>query len=116
MTELKNTQQQKRFKVLLLGDDCVDVYRYGTIDRISPEAPVPIFKFSHEEQRPGMAANVKHNLEIMGCDVTFLSNGTSIKTRLIDQRSRQHIVRIFCYIYNTLLTSYTNSPCRLCFP
>ena len=48
MNELKNIQQQKRFKVLLIGDDCVDVYRYGTIDRISPEAPVPIFNFSHK--------------------------------------------------------------------
>jgi D-beta-D-heptose 7-phosphate kinase/D-beta-D-heptose 1-phosphate adenosyltransferase len=94
MTDLKNIQQQKRFRVLLIGDDCVDVYRYGTIDRISPEAPVPVFKFSHEEHRPGMAGNVKENLETMGCDVTFLSNGISTKTRLIDIRSRQHIVRI----------------------
>lgn len=94
MSELTNIQQQKRFKVLLIGDDCVDVYRYGTIDRISPEAPVPIFKFSHEETRPGMAGNVRENLEMLGCDVVFLSNGTSTKTRLIDLRSRQHIVRI----------------------
>jgi bifunctional ADP-heptose synthase (sugar kinase/adenylyltransferase) len=94
MNELKNIQQQRRFKVLLIGDNCVDVYRYGTIDRISPEAPVPIFKYSHEETRPGMAGNVKENLEMLGCDVTFLSSGTSIKTRLIDLRSRQHIVRI----------------------
>jgi D-beta-D-heptose 7-phosphate kinase/D-beta-D-heptose 1-phosphate adenosyltransferase len=94
MNELKNIQQQRRFKVLLIGDDCIDVYRYGTIDRISPEAPVPIFKFSHQEKRPGMAGNVRENLEKLGCEVTFLSNGTSVKTRLIDMRSRQHIVRM----------------------
>ena len=94
MNELKNIQQQRRFKVLLIGDDCVDVYRYGTIDRISPEAPVPIFNFSHQEKRPGMAGNVRENLEKLGCEVTILSNGTSVKTRLIDMRSRQHIVRM----------------------
>lgn len=94
MSELTNIQQQRRFKVLLIGDNCVDVYRYGTVDRISPEAPVPIFKFSYEEKRPGMAGNVRENLELMGCDVVFLSSGTSIKTRLVDMRSHQHIVRI----------------------
>jgi D-beta-D-heptose 7-phosphate kinase/D-beta-D-heptose 1-phosphate adenosyltransferase len=41
-----------------------------------------------------MAANVKENLESLGCKVTFLSNGVSCKTRLIDLKSKQHIVRI----------------------
>lgn len=89
-----NTQQQKSFNILLIGDDCLDVYQYGTVDRISPEAPVPVFKFSHEETKPGMAANVKENLEKLGCNVAFLSNGVSCKTRLIDLKSKQHIVRI----------------------
>jgi D-beta-D-heptose 7-phosphate kinase/D-beta-D-heptose 1-phosphate adenosyltransferase len=70
------------------------VYQYGTVDRISPEAPVPVFKFSYEETKPGMAANVKENLEAFGCKVTFLSNGVSCKTRLIDIKSKQQIVRI----------------------
>ena len=87
-------QQQKQFKILLLGDDCIDVYQYGTVDRISPEAPVPVFKCSHEEHKPGMAGNVLKNLEALGCNVNFFHNETSIKTRLIDIRSRQHIVRL----------------------
>jgi bifunctional ADP-heptose synthase (sugar kinase/adenylyltransferase) len=94
MIELKNTQQQKKFKILLIGDHCIDIYQYGTVDRISPEAPVPVFKFHHEEQKLGMAANVKNNLEALGCDVQYLFNSTSVKTRLIDKRSNQHIVRI----------------------
>jgi D-beta-D-heptose 7-phosphate kinase/D-beta-D-heptose 1-phosphate adenosyltransferase len=89
-----DTQQPKQYKILLIGDDCVDVYQYGTVDRISPEAPVPVFKFVHEEQKPGMAGNVCKNLEALGCNVTYLHGNTSIKTRLIDQRSKQHIVRI----------------------
>ena len=94
MTELENTQQPKQFKILLIGDDCLDVYQFGTVDRISPEAPVPVFKMGSKEERPGMARNVKSNLEELGCDVTYISGKTSVKTRLIDSRSKQQICRI----------------------
>jgi bifunctional ADP-heptose synthase (sugar kinase/adenylyltransferase) len=88
-------QVQKKFKILLLGDDCTDVYQYGTVERISPEAPVPIFKYSHQESKPGMAANVLLNLQTLGLDVDFVTNNTeSIKTRLIDIRSKQQLLRI----------------------
>jgi D-beta-D-heptose 7-phosphate kinase/D-beta-D-heptose 1-phosphate adenosyltransferase len=95
MTESNNTQQQTQFNILLIGDDCTDVYQYGVVDRISPEAPVPIFKLSYEERKPGMAHNVMKNLEALGCNVTYLATkATNIKTRLIDIRSKQQIVRI----------------------
>lgn len=87
-------RQLKPYKILLIGDDCEDVYQYGTVDRISPEAPVPIFKFLYEERRPGMAGNVACNLEALGCEVNYLHSETSTKTRLVDRRSNQHIVRI----------------------
>jgi D-beta-D-heptose 7-phosphate kinase/D-beta-D-heptose 1-phosphate adenosyltransferase len=61
---------------------------------MSPEAPVPVFKSETQETRPGMAANVKKNLENLNCEVTYIHRQTSVKTRLIDKRSRQHIVRI----------------------
>jgi len=91
---LEMEEIKKKFKVLLVGDNCVDIYRYGTVDRISPEAPVPIFKLSYEEQKPGMAANVCANLEAFGVEVSACLGLNSEKTRLIDIRSRQHIVRI----------------------
>ena len=94
MTELNHTQRQKQYKILLIGDNCIDVYQYGTVDRISPEAPVPVFKFSHEESRPGMAGNVYNNLVALGCNVYAVYGDTSTKTRLIDTRSKQQIVRI----------------------
>ena len=87
-------QQQKQFKILLIGDDCTDVYQYGTINRISPEAPVPVFEYSHRHERGGMARNVKANLEELGCMVSYLCGTSSVKTRLIDIRSKQQIVRI----------------------
>jgi len=93
MTE-QNIQQPKQYKILLLGDDCTDVYKYGTVDRISPEAPVPVFKFSYQIDKPGMAGNVAENLKALGCNVNFLGGEISTKTRLIDIRSKQQIVRI----------------------
>jgi len=94
MTDLKTTQPQTRYRILLVGDDCIDVYQYGNVNRISPEAPVPVFTFSHEERKPGMAGNVANNLEALGCDVNYLHGETSTKTRLIDIRSKQQIVRV----------------------
>lgn len=84
----------KKSNILLIGDNCIDIYQYGVIDRISPEAPVPVFVYLEEQSRPGMAANVKVNLEALDNYVRFVSRGVSRKTRLIDRRSGQHIVRI----------------------
>lgn len=90
------TRPQKRLKILLLGDACIDVYQYGTVSRLSPEAPVPIFEVKHKYQAAGMADNVKYNLENLGCDVTTLvgTGPLSVKTRYIDIHSHQHIIRI----------------------
>ena len=94
MTDSATTQPQTKFKILLLGDDCVDTYVYGTVDRISPEAPVPVFEPKYNIVKAGMAGNVRKNLEALGCDVTFLHGKTSRKKRIIDQRSKQHLLRI----------------------
>jgi bifunctional ADP-heptose synthase (sugar kinase/adenylyltransferase) len=95
MTDLKNIQLHKKFKVLLIGDSCLDEYYYGTCDRLNPEAPVPVLKILRHESKMGMAANVKDNLESFGCEVEFItSQKQSIKKRYIDERSKQHIVRV----------------------
>ena len=95
MTESETTQQPTSFNVLLIGDSCLDEYHYGTVERISPEAPVPILKITRTETKPGMAANVKDNLEALGIEVDFLTGGIrSIKKRFIDERSKQHIIRV----------------------
>lgn len=95
MTELKNIHQQRKFKVLLIGDSCIDEYYYGTCDRLNPEAPVPVLKITRWNSSLGMAANVKSNLEAFNIDVDFMTGGKkSIKRRYIDERSKQHIVRV----------------------
>lgn len=87
-------QPPRKFKILLVGDDCVDVYRYGTVNRLCPEAPVPVFEPEREESRPGMAGNVAQNFLNLGCEVTTMLGQASVKTRLIDRRSGQQILRI----------------------
>jgi D-beta-D-heptose 7-phosphate kinase/D-beta-D-heptose 1-phosphate adenosyltransferase len=94
MTESNHTQQLKQFRILVVGDVCVDNYQYGVVDRISPEAPVPVFTPTREESRNGMAANVAANLVALGCAVVVASGQPGSKTRLIDERSKQQIVRI----------------------
>jgi D-beta-D-heptose 7-phosphate kinase/D-beta-D-heptose 1-phosphate adenosyltransferase len=94
MNEYQTIQQHKQFNVLLIGDDCIDTYIYGHVNRISPEAPVPVFEPLTQNNKPGMAANVSKNLQALGCRVEYLHGQTSEKTRLIDQRSKQQILRI----------------------
>jgi D-beta-D-heptose 7-phosphate kinase/D-beta-D-heptose 1-phosphate adenosyltransferase len=89
------TQQPKQFKVLLLGDSCIDEYYYGTVERLNPEAPVPILNFKHKDTKPGMAANVEANLKAFGIKVEFKTNSQRIiKTRYIDLHSKQHLLRM----------------------
>lgn len=88
------TARQRKFKILLIGDNCTDVYQYGIIDRLSPEAPVPIFVPTHKEEREGMAGNVYKNLVTLGCTVDLVCGHPSVKTRFIDSRSRQQVLRM----------------------
>jgi D-beta-D-heptose 7-phosphate kinase/D-beta-D-heptose 1-phosphate adenosyltransferase len=95
MNELKNTQPPTSFNVLLIGDSCIDEYYIGTCDRLSPEAPVPVMKIINHYTTQGMAANVKNNFARLGIDVDFVTNDSRItKTRYIDQRSGQHLLRV----------------------
>lgn len=88
------TQQQKQFKILLIGDAGEDTYTYGNVNRISPEAPVPVFEPQSEIVKPGMASNVYNNLVALGCDVSYFHSDTCKKQRLIDIRSKQQLIRI----------------------
>ncbi|MCK4761197.1 MAG: bifunctional hydroxymethylpyrimidine kinase/phosphomethylpyrimidine kinase [Candidatus Aminicenantes bacterium] len=104
--------------ILVFGDVILDRYIFGEVSRISPEAPVPVVKVSHEEYRPGGAGNVAANIDGLGARGILLGitgddifsreidrlktkdnfviksgqNKTLVKTRVIAQR--QQIVRI----------------------
>jgi rfaE bifunctional protein kinase chain/domain len=58
--------------VLIVGDLMLDHFVFGGVERISPEAPVPIVRFDHEEYRLGGAANVAHNIAALGGRVEII--------------------------------------------
>ncbi|MEL6591744.1 MAG: PfkB family carbohydrate kinase [Bacteroidota bacterium] len=58
-------------KIMVVGDLMIDRYLWGTVDRISPEAPVPVVAIQKEENRLGGAANVALNLRSLGAEVSL---------------------------------------------
>ena len=65
----KLLRESRRISVLVVGDLMLDEYLYGTIDRISPEAPVSILEWRSSKSNLGGAANVANNLAQLGCEV-----------------------------------------------
>ena len=62
-----------RTSVTVIGDVMLDRYVYGTVDRISPEAPIPVLEVEREVAVPGGAGNVVRNLTALGAAVAFVS-------------------------------------------
>ena len=59
----------KRYPILVVGDVMLDQYLWGAVERISPEAPVPVLRTAHKTVSPGGAANVAMNLAGLGVPV-----------------------------------------------
>jgi len=91
-----DTQQQKSLNVLLIGETCQDEFHYGECKRLSPEAPVPVLDFEYGAVCPGMAANVRENLDSFGCKINFITNDQEDlqKIRYIDKRSGHQLLRV----------------------
>jgi len=63
----------QRARVLVVGDAMLDRYLFGDVERISPEAPVPVVRVTREEHRLGGAANVALNVKALGPGVTLIT-------------------------------------------
>jgi D-beta-D-heptose 7-phosphate kinase/D-beta-D-heptose 1-phosphate adenosyltransferase len=63
----------RRASVLVVGDAMLDRYVYGKVQRVSPEAPVPVIAVAREVAMPGGAGNVVRNLTALGAAVAFVS-------------------------------------------
>ena len=59
--------------MLVVGDAMLDRYWFGAVDRISPEAPVPVVRVDREEERLGGAANVASNVKALGAQATLIT-------------------------------------------
>ncbi len=69
---LKIIDKFKSGKILVIGDVMVDHFVYGTVSRISPEAPVPVVNVQYEKLMPGGAANVTHNISKLGAKAAII--------------------------------------------
>ena len=105
-------------RVLVIGDSCQDIFVYGDITRISPEAPIPVFVPSHTEDNDGMARNVSHNVEALEMHISTISNKNGIvKRRYVDNRSGQMVLRVdehdYCErIDKEVLETIRNNKCK----
>ena len=68
-------EQLEAARVLVVGDAMLDRYWFGAVDRISPEAPVPVVRVnpSKEQERLGGAANVAWNVKALGAHASLLT-------------------------------------------
>ncbi len=122
MTKKEAIKNISNLTALVVGDVMLDSYLFGTVERLSPEAPVPVVLMSGRDERPGGAANVARNVQALGAKVhlatvvgndpagkrlkdifTSLSLGvsacisedkriTTVKTRII--RDHEHMLRV----------------------
>ena len=92
-----------KVRTLVIGDIMLDRFIYGKVERISPEAPVPVFKFHHEKQMLGGAGNVVANLAALGCKVKFIGiigkdeNGAKLSQKLIETGAHSHLLKLNNY-------------------
>jgi bifunctional ADP-heptose synthase (sugar kinase/adenylyltransferase) len=66
-------KRNAKARVLVVGDAMMDRYWYGAVDRISPEAPVPVVRVTRTEERIGAAANVAYNIVTLGAQASLLT-------------------------------------------
>ena len=82
-------------RVLLIGEQCDDIFIYGDTPRLSPEGPAPVFIPKREVYNGGMGMNVMGNLMALGIDVDFEYQQSPItKTRHIHESSNTLLLRI----------------------
>ena len=88
-----NLKMLNKGHVLVFGDIILDRYISGSVDRVSPEAPVPVLKPSNEEIRLGGAANVALNLSSLGSNTTLIgvTGKDESSTQIIDLLKKNNI-------------------------
>ena len=95
----KVQEKARQIKALVIGDAMLDQYIYGTVDRISPEAPVPVLSHQRTEIKAGGSANVALNLAAWGCKTTLIGltgndlNANKLASLLEEKHIRHHFVR-----------------------
>lgn len=83
--------------ILVIGESCIDKFIYGEVNRLSPEAPVPVFTPLETTQNPGMSGNVVANVKALELNykIIHLTQEESIyKTRYVDAKTNHMFIRV----------------------
>lgn len=81
--------------VLVIGDGCIDEYRYGNINRVNPESTAPLLSFDHKVEKLGMSFNVAANINSFGISATISVPAVlSRKIRYVDSRTQGQLLRV----------------------
>jgi D-beta-D-heptose 7-phosphate kinase/D-beta-D-heptose 1-phosphate adenosyltransferase len=84
-------------KILVIGELCIDRFVYGEVNRLCPEAPVPVINPLHTKENRGMAGNVVENLKVLHDDIEVLhwhQSDEIVKTRYVDKKTNQMLLRV----------------------
>jgi rfaE bifunctional protein kinase chain/domain len=96
----------RKSRVLVVGDIMLDRYWFGDVERISPEAPVPVVKIARTDERPGGAANVARNAAAIGAQVALIGVvGDDEPGRLLERLLANEHVRMSLHRDATLPTT-----------
>lgn len=84
-------------KIVVIGESCKDIFIYGNVKRLSPEAPVPVFNPIESISNFGMSGNVVKNLESLNKDLKIIhwcQDEEITKTRYVDYKSNHMFLRV----------------------
>ena len=102
------TQTFPTCSVLCIGDIMLDRFRYGEVTRISPEAPVPVLKITHERTMLGGAGNVAANARALGCNTSILTViGHDAEGEEIQKLLNEQGITAYCHKTNIRTTTKT---------
>lgn len=84
--------------ILVIGETCRDVFVYCDSNRLCPEAPVPVLNIVDQRENPGMAGNVRRNIESLSGKVINITTNSNwyeiVKTRYVHQESNHMFFRV----------------------
>ena len=100
----------KKKKVLVVGDIILDRYIQGNVTRISPEAPVPIVLEEEFSYKPGGAANVAHNLSVLGADVVQVGRiGNDFEGQLLKRDLKRKKIDVSGIVFDKSVPTITKT-------
>ena len=104
-----NNLDKKQFNglnILVLGDIILDHFIFGTSNRISPEAPVPIVEVKSEDYMLGGAANVANNISELGANCTLIGSiGHDLSGERIQSLSEEKKINFLPFLSNKKTTT-----------